>query len=96
LFVPDHKPLLSPETKDAAYALLSDIRNAETARELLVYMRNFHEGAAEFRNLLSLIESEIARKIGEFAEEAETVAQMIPERPTLVPDEDDQLREERG
>jgi hypothetical protein len=87
LFVPERKSLVSQEGRDAAYKLLTDIRNADTARELLVYVRGFHSDAAEFRNLLNLIESEITVKIEQFAGEVEAEA----DRPRIVPDS-----EERG
>jgi hypothetical protein len=84
LFVPERKSLVPPETREAAHSLLADIRSAETARELLLYVRNFHADAAEFRNLLNLIESEIITKIEQFAQEADVVA----EAPRVVPSKD--------
>jgi hypothetical protein len=82
LFAPEHKSLLSGESREAAHKLLADIRNSETARELLVYARNFHADAAEFRTLLNLIESEFIAKIEQFALEVEGVT----EGPRIVPD----------
>jgi hypothetical protein len=84
LFVPERKSLVPPESREAAHSLLADIRSAETARELLLHARNFHSDAAEFRNLLNLIESEIITKIEQFAREVEVVR----EAPRIVPPKD--------
>lgn len=84
LFVPEHKSLVPPESREAAHSLLADIRSAETARELLLCVRNFHSDAAEFRNLLNLVESEIITKIEQFAREVEAV----PGAPRIVPSKD--------
>jgi hypothetical protein len=67
LFVPERKPLVSQESRDAAYRLLDEIRHAESARELLVYVRDFHSGAVEFRNLINMLEMAVTAKIEEFA-----------------------------
>jgi hypothetical protein len=87
LYAPEHKSLVSQDTRDATHKLLAEIRGAETARELLIYARNLHIDANEFRNLLNVLESELIGKIEQFARESETVA----ERPRIVPEP-----EERG
>jgi hypothetical protein len=69
--VPERKGLVTQDTRDAAYRLLDEIRHAESARELLVYMRDFHSGASEFRNLINTVESALMAKIEEFARELE-------------------------
>ena len=79
--MPERKSLVPPESRDAAHSLLAEIRSAETARELLLYVRNFHSDAAEFRNLVNLIETEISSKIEQFAQEADVLAQA----PRVVP-----------
>jgi hypothetical protein len=84
LFVPERKSLVPRESRDAALSLLADIRNAETARELLLYTRSFHFDAAEFRNLVNMIESEIITKIEQFAGESE----VVPEAPRIVSSKD--------
>jgi hypothetical protein len=92
LFVPEHKSLLTHESRDAAYRLLNDIQSAETARELLIYVRNFHTDAIEFRNIMNLIESAITGKIEQFAQEVEAVAN----RPRIVPGSDKKGGDKRG
>jgi hypothetical protein len=84
LFVPERKSLVSPESREAAHSLLADIRSAETARELFIHARHYHSDAAEFRNLLNLIETEIIAKIEQFAREVEGA----PQAPRIVPPKD--------
>jgi hypothetical protein len=84
LFVPERKSLVPPESREAAHSLVADIRSAETARELLLHARSFHSDAAEFRNLLNLVESEIITKIEQFARDVEIVS----EAPRIVPPKD--------
>ena len=91
-FVPERSPLVSQESRDAAYRLLDEIRHAESSRELLVYMRHFHMGASEFRDLINMIETAVTAKIEEFAREIDETV----EPPRIVPAPDKKSGGRRG
>ena len=90
--MPERTPLITQETRDAAYKLLTDIRGADTARELLIYFRNFHADATEFRNILNLIESAMTAKLEQFAREAEADSA----KPRIVTDSEKRGGNQRG
>lgn len=65
--VPEPPQLVCSETRDAYFALLADIRGADTLRELNLYWKRAADAQREFRAFFTSIETEIRLKIDEFA-----------------------------
>jgi hypothetical protein len=57
---------LSRETRERFHALLKNIRDADTERELMLYIERFFGMQSELRHYFTLVEREIADKLREF------------------------------
>lgn len=64
--VPERALLLGKETSDAFHRLLAHIRDADTDRELLLYMEQMYSASREYRDLFSMLEREALKKMREF------------------------------
>lgn len=64
--IPEPSRLLSKETSDGFYRLLQEIREADTDRELLVFMEHLFDASREYRDIFSLLEREATKKMREF------------------------------
>lgn len=82
--VPPPSVLIGRESRDGFYALIADVRGAETDRELLHHMERFMNAQREWRELFTLVERELFGKLREFRE--------LTERELLEPSTDREAR----
>jgi hypothetical protein len=65
--VPDRDDLsLSRDSRERFHLLLKHVRDADTERELMLYIERFFGMQSELRHYFTLVEREIADKLHEF------------------------------
>lgn len=68
--VPEPPKLFGGETKDAFYALLDEIRGADTLNELRLHWNRSVEAQQEIRAFFTQIEREVLGKMGQLTDDA--------------------------
>lgn len=65
-YVPRPPSFIGKEARDGFYALLGEIREAETNVELTFYMERYIAASREARSMFTMIEAEILSKMRDF------------------------------